>query len=59
MDQPDGSRITVIPTGAALGADVAGVDLMKPLDSYIFKAIETAWHRHLVLRFRGQRLGTR
>ena len=56
MDQPHGSRITVIPTGAALGADVAGVDLMKPLAVAAFKAIEAAWHQHLVLRFRGQRL---
>ena len=56
MDLPDSNRITVIPTAAALGADVAGVDLMTPLDPAQFKAIETAWHRHLVLRFRGQRL---
>ena len=56
MDLPEGKRMTVIPTGAALGADVAGVDLMKPLDVAAFKAIEAAWHQHLVLRFRGQRL---
>jgi taurine dioxygenase len=56
MDLPEGKCITVIPTAAALGADVAGVDLMKPLDPALFKAIETAWHQHLVLRFRGQRL---
>jgi hypothetical protein len=53
MDLPEGKRITVTPTGAALGADVAGVDLMKPLDPALFKAIEMAWHQHLVLRFRG------
>jgi taurine dioxygenase len=56
MDLPGSKRITVTPTGAALGADVAGVDLMKPLDPARFKAIETAWHQHLVLRFRDQRL---
>jgi len=56
MDLREGKRITVIPTGAALGADVAGVDLMTALDPAQFEAIETAWHRHLVLRFRGQRL---
>ena len=56
MDLPEGKRITVTPTGAALGADVAGVDLSKPLDPDLFRAIETAWHQHLVLRFRGQRL---
>ena len=56
MDLPEGKRIIVIPTGAALGADVIGADLMKPLDVAAFKAIETAWHQHLVLRFRGQQL---
>lgn len=56
MDVPEGKRIIVIPTGAALGADVTGVDLMKPLDVAAFKAIEAAWHQHLVLRFRGQQL---
>ena len=56
MDLPEGKRIIVIPTGAALGADVTGVDLMKPLDVAAFKAIEAAWHQHLVLRFRGQQL---
>lgn len=56
MDLPDGKRITVIPTGAALGADIAGVDLSRPLDEAAFKTIEAAWHRHLVLRFRGQDL---
>lgn len=56
MDVPEGKRIIVIPTGAALGADVTGMDLMKPLDVAAFKAIEAAWHQHLVLRFRGQQL---
>ncbi len=56
MDLPDGKRVTVIPTGAALGADIAGVDLSRPLDEATFKAIEAAWHQHLVLRFRGQNL---
>lgn len=56
MDVSEGKRISVIPTASALGADVAGVDLMKPLDVAAFKAIETAWHQHLVLRFRGQLL---
>ena len=56
MDLPEGKPITIIPTGFALGADVTGVDLMKPLDVAAFKAIEAAWHQHLVLRFRGQQL---
>jgi taurine dioxygenase len=56
MDAPEVKRITVIPTGAALAADVSGVDLSRPLAAGEFEAIETAWHRHLVLRFRNQRL---
>ncbi len=56
MDMPGANRVTVIPTGAALGADVAGVDLSRPLDESTFRAIEAAWHQHLVLRFRGQNL---
>jgi taurine dioxygenase len=56
MDLPEGKRVIVIPTGTALGADVTGVDLMKPLDVAAFKAIEAAWHQYLVLRFRGQQL---
>lgn len=56
MDQPGSQRITVTPTGAALGADVAGIDLSRPLDDATFKAVEKAWHDHLVLRFRGQKL---
>jgi taurine dioxygenase len=49
-------RPTVMPTGAALGADIGGVDLRQPLDDAAFAAIERAWMDHLVLRFRGQQL---
>jgi len=49
-------RLTVTPTGAALAADVAGIDLARPLDDATFATIERAWHEHLVLRFRGQTL---
>lgn len=44
------------PTGAALGADVHGVDLSKDVDEQTFKRIADAWAEHLVLRFSGQRL---
>jgi taurine dioxygenase len=49
-------RLTVTPTGAALAADIGGVDLAHPLDDTSFATIERAWMDHLVLRFRGQRL---
>jgi taurine dioxygenase len=56
MDLSKAKHIAVKPTGAALGADVTGVDLARPLDDAAFRAIEAAWHAHLVLRFRDQRL---
>ena len=49
-------RVRVQPTGAALGADIEGVDLAQPLSAEIVGAIKQAWSDHLVLRFRGQRL---
>ncbi len=49
-------RLWIQPTGAALGADVHGVDLSKPVDDATFAVVEKAWAEHLVLRFPGQRL---
>jgi taurine dioxygenase len=48
--------VIVRPTGAALGADVDGVDLGKQLSPSTIDAIKRAWSDHLVLRFRGQHL---
>jgi taurine dioxygenase len=47
--------IHVIPTGAALGAEVSGVDL-KNLDEMQFSALKRAWHEHQVVLVRGQTL---
>ena len=44
------------PTGAALGADVHGVDISQPLSEVHRNAIAQAWADHLVLRFSGHRL---
>ena len=49
------SRIEIIPTGAALGAEMRGVDL-RAIDDAAFAAIHRAWIDHQVLLFRGQRL---
>jgi len=46
----------VIPTGAALGAEVRGVDLTQPLSAEEIDAIEQAWLDHSVLLFRDQKL---
>jgi taurine dioxygenase len=48
--------ITVRKLAPALGAEVSGVDLRKPIGAGVFSEIRAAWHEHLVLRFRGQRL---
>jgi len=47
--------IQVIPTGAALGAEVSRVDL-KNLDELQFAALQRAWHEHQVVLVRGQTL---
>ena len=47
--------LTVTPTGAALGADIEGIDLRR-IDDATFAKILDAWHDHLVIRFRGQQL---
>ena len=48
--------VSVKPTGAALAADVEGVDLSGALSRETVAAIKQAWADHLVLRFRGQSL---
>jgi taurine dioxygenase len=48
-------RIAVVPTGAALAAEIRGVDLRR-IDDGAFAAIHRAWLDHLVLLFRGQAL---
>lgn len=50
------SRIEVVPTGAALGADIRGIDLSDDIGEATFAAIYRAWNDHLVLRFRDQKL---
>src|SRR6185437_11586732 len=53
----DKHEVRVRPTGAALAADVEGVDLAGPLSPGTIAGIKAAWADNLVLRFRGQRLG--
>ena len=47
--------IEVVPTGAALGAEIRGVDL-RAVDETAFTAIHLAWLDHQVLLFRDQQL---
>ena len=48
------SGLEIVPSGKALGADVRGIDLNEAMDDDVFGRILDAWHRHLVLRIRGQ-----
>ncbi len=50
------NKFKVKASGKALGADIEGVDLSKPIDQTELAAIINAWSDHLVLRFRGQKL---
>src|SRR5438477_2132249 len=47
-------QVVARPTGAALAADIEGVDLAGALAPETVAAIKQAWGEHLVLRFRGQ-----
>ena len=49
------STVDVIPTGAALGAEVKGVDL-RDLNEAAFVRVMQAWQDHSVLLFRDQKL---
>jgi taurine dioxygenase len=45
----------VVPTGAAVGAEIRGLDV-RGLDDATFSALRQAWLQHKVLLFRGQDL---
>ena len=48
--------IEIIPAGAALGAEIRGVDLARPIDDEMFAAIERAYNDHGVIFFRDQHI---
>ena len=56
MTNAESRNVKVVPSGAALGADIVGIDLRADVDDEAFAQIEDAWHAHSVLRFRGQQL---
>ena len=45
-----------VPTGAALGAEIEGVDFALPVPEDVKQALRDAWAAHMVLLFRGQRI---
>ena len=46
----------IIPTGAALGAEIRGVDFSMAVPEDVREALRRAWAHHLVLLFRRQQL---
>ena len=50
------ARIRVEPLAGALGAEISGVDLAKPLDAEVVGEIQRAWLERQVLFFRDQPL---
>jgi taurine dioxygenase len=51
-----GEQIQIEPLAGALGAEISGVDLRKPLDAGVIDEIRRAWLAHQVLFFRDQPL---
>jgi taurine dioxygenase len=48
--------LSVKPAGAALGAEILGVNLAQPVDDETFRQIVAAWREHEVVFFRDQEL---
>ena len=48
------ASFTVVPSGAALGAEIRGVDLTR-IDDATFHALHKVWLEHMLLVFRGQK----
>ena len=48
------NSLKIVASGAALGAEVRGVDLSLPVPSDVAAAMLDAWHQHLVLLIRDQ-----
>lgn len=46
--------LRIIPTGAALGAEIQGVDFSAPVPDEVKDRLRQAWADHLVLLWRGQ-----
>lgn len=55
-EQPSVPAFQVRPLSPGIGAEIIGVDLSRELDDTLFAGIRDAWHRHLVILFRDQKL---
>ena len=50
------SGIEIIPLSDAIGAEIRGLDLRKPLTDEALSLVRQAWFDHLVVLFRDQDL---
>ena len=50
------AKLKIQKLAYALGAEISGVDISKPISKEDLSEILAAWKEHLVLRFRGQEL---
>ena len=55
-DQADLASIAITPLSEAMGAEITGIDLARPVDATTFAGLREALQRHHVLCFRGQTL---
>ena len=44
----------VLPTGKAVGAEIQGMDLSRPISQDVQAALRDAWAKHMVIYWRGQ-----
>lgn len=56
MNHRSSADIGIVPTGAALGAEIRGVDLAQNLDTATFGRVEDAFDRYGVIFFRSQNI---
>jgi taurine dioxygenase len=49
-------KLEIRPFDGVLGAEVAGVNLARPMDKDTFRSLEAAWNQHSVLVFRDQQI---
>ena len=49
-------HITARPLSGTLGAEIGGVDLSRPIEDQVIAEVREAFHRHLVIVMRSQRI---
>ena len=56
VSRPSSEEFHVRRLAPAIGAEIIGVDLSKPMDDEVFAKILNVWHQNLVILFRDQHL---